>query len=229
MKVSLIILTLNEIVGLREIFPQIPLSSVDEVLAIDGGSTDGTIEFFRSANIPVHIQTVRGRGEAFRLAFEKGSGDALIFFSPDGNENPADIPRFRPFLEKGYDIVIANRMSNGGHNEEDIHILKFRKWANNGFTLAANLTWNRDSYVYDTINGYRAITRPAWERLSPDGPGYTIEYQSSIRAFKHKLRIAEFPTAEGQRVDNRIGSPSVQTGIAFVKMYFRELFTTSAL
>ena len=72
----------------------------------------------------------------------------------------------------------------------------------------ANLTWNRGAYVKDTINGYRAITKSAWQVLALDGHGYTIEYQSSIRCFKHKLKIAEFPTYEDVRIDMQEGSPS---------------------
>lgn len=223
MKISLVILTFNEIVGLREIFDKIPLSSVDEAFAIDGGSTDGTLEFFRERKFPVHVQGKRGRGEAFREAFAKASGDALIFFSPDGNEDPADIVKFLPYLRQGYDMVVATRMVRGARNEEDHLVFKWRKWANNAFNLLANWTWNRQPFVTDTINGFRAITREAWRRLALDGPGYTIEYQSSIRAFKLGLRIAEFPTIEGQRLDGREGSPSTQTGIAFLKMYISEI------
>ena len=223
MKVSLVFLTLNEIVGLREIFDRAPLDSVDEVLAIDGGSIDGTQEFFKNKRVPVFVQEVKGRGEAFRLAFSKAGGDALLFFSPDGNEDALDIPKFKPLLEAGNDMVIATRMVKGAYNEEDHKIFKWRKWANNAFTLMANLTWNRGPYVTDTINGFRAITKKAWKQLALDGMGYTIEYQSSIRAFKKHLRIAEFPTHEGQRIDNQEGSPSMLTGLAFLRLYFSEL------
>ncbi len=223
MKISLIILTLNEITGLKELFDKIPTSAVDEVFAVDGGSTDGTLEFLKEKGVTVHIQNKRGRGEAFRVAFDKAVGDALIFYSPDGNEDAADIPKFRSYLENGAEIVIGNRMNNGGFNEEDIHILKPRKWANNFFTLRATLSWNKNSYLYDTINGFRAITRSAWTTLSPDGPGYTIEYQTSIRAMKKGLKVSEFPTHESQRIDNRVGSPSISTGLAFLKIFASEL------
>lgn len=223
MKVTLVILTYNEIVGLRELFARIPFDSVHEAFAVDGGSKDGTLEFFREHNFPVHIQTTRGRGDAFRLAFEKATGDALLFFSPDGNEDPRDIPKFGPLLEAGNDMVVATRMVPGAHNEEDDQLFKWRKWANNAFNTMANLTWNRGRFVTDTINGFRAITKDAWKRLALDGPGYTIEYQSSIRAFKLGLKIAEFPTFEASRIDAREGSPSIHTGIAFLKMFFSEL------
>lgn len=223
MKISLVLLTYNEIVGLKALWNQIPFDQVDEVFAVDGGSTDGTLEFFKEKNLKVYGQEIKGRGEAFRIAFRKASGDALLFFSPDGNENPADIPKFKPLLEQGNDIVIATRMVRDARNEEDDQIFKWRKWANNGFTLIANLTWNRSKYVTDTINGYRAITKSAWEKIQPNGPGYTIEYQSSIRAFKLGLKIAEFPTIEANRIDDRVGSPSIQTGLAFVKLYLSEV------
>ena len=223
MKISLVILTLNEIVGLREIFQKIPLDQVDEVIAVDGGSKDGTIEFLKEKNIPVYFQDIKGRGEAFRVAFRKAAGEALILFSPDGNEDPADIPKFKPLLEAGHDIVIATRMTKDAHNEEDEDFLRLRKWVNNAFTLIANILWNRQKFVTDTINGYRAITKKAWNELALDGPGYTIEFQGTIRAFKKKLKIAEFPTYENKRIDNGFGSPSLDTGIAFLKILLYEI------
>lgn len=223
MNISLVFLTLNEIVGSKALYENIPLNAFDESLVIDGGSTDGTKEFFHKKRIPVYVQEVKGRGEAFRIAFEKAKGDALIFFSPDGNEDPKDIPKFKSFLDKGYDIVIATRMVKGARNEEDDQILRWRKWANKSFTLMANLTWNKGLFITDTINGFRAITRKAWQELALDGQGYTIEYQSCIRAFKRGLKIAEFPTTEGSRIDDRGGSPSIKTGLVFLRLYFSEL------
>lgn len=223
MKLTLAILTYNEITGLQNLFDKIPFEAVDEAFCVDGGSTDGTLEFFKQKNFKVYAQTKRGRGEAFRVAFEKAEGDAVLFFSPDGNENPADIPKFKPLLEKGNDIVVATRMVKGAHNEEDEQVLKWRKWANNAFNVMANATWNRGPFVTDTINGFRAITKTAWAQIQPDAQGYTIEYQGSIRAFKKRLKIAEFPTYESGRLDQREGSPSIQTGLSFLKLYFSEL------
>ncbi len=224
-KMSLVFLTFNEITGLKSLWPNIQgeLSQFEEVFAVDGGSNDGTLEFFEEHGISVHGQDKRGRGEAFRVAFAKASGDALLFYSPDGNEDAADLGKFRIHFENGADMVIATRMTKDAHNEEDEDFLKWRKWANNFFNIIANWTWNRGEFVTDSINGYRAISRKAWKEIQPDGEGYTIEYQSTIRAFKKRLRIVEFPTYEANRIDDQIGSPSLSTGLAFVKAYFREL------
>ncbi len=230
MKVSLVLLTWNEIEGVKALWDRIPFDAVDEAFAVDGGSTDGTLEFYAEKGFRVLRQHSKGRGEAFRMAFERAQGDALLFYSPDGNEDPADIPKFRQPLEQGAQMVIASRMMKGAHNEEDDLWFKWRKWANNSFNLLANLTWNRRQagkkkvFISDTINGYRAITKEAWDLIRPDGLGFTIEYQSSIRAMKLGLQVAEIPTYEGERIGGESYAKSLPTGLKFIKLYLNELF-----
>lgn len=230
MKIGLIILTLNEIDCLKHMLPKLPSpsseSGFDSIYAVDGGSTDGTVEYFKENNIQVVGQSKRGRGQAFHEAFEKiPDMDAFIFFSPDGNEDPKDLPKFKKLLQDGSDIVIASRIMKGAVNEEDSQIFKWRKWANIFFNILANLFFRKDGpYIHDTINGYRAITRKAYQKMALDAQDYTIEYQSTIRAFKNKLKVVEFPTHEGERYAGETGAPSIPTGIRFVKRFFVELF-----
>lgn len=226
MRLTLVILTKNEIEGVRAVIPKLPRYAVDEILAVDGGSTDGTREYLVSQGIRVLSQSSPGRGEACRMGVEAADGDAVILFSPDGNEDPSDILKFRPLLEDGNDVVIASRMMKGAHNEEDVSIIRLRKWANLVFGFLANIFFNRSRYyVTDTINGYRAITRRAFSDLRIDATGFTIEYQMSMRAMKKRLRIAEFPTHEGQRIGGESGSKSLPTGIRFIRCFWHELFS----
>ncbi|MBX3022821.1 MAG: glycosyltransferase [Bdellovibrionales bacterium] len=227
MKITLCILCRNELECLKLMLPRLPQpgprSGYDAWVAIDGGSTDGSVEFLQSHGIPVVAQSRRGRGDAFLQAFDKIDSDAYIFFSPDGNEDPDDFTRFRLELTKGADLVIASRMMKGAVNEEDIHWIRLRKWANNAFNLLANLLFRRAGpYITDSINGYRAITRAAARRLNLDSLDYTIEYQMTIRALKARLNIAEFPTHEGQRLAGDTGAQSIPTGIRFLKKLWRE-------
>lgn len=226
-RIALCLLTKNELPCLRIVFPTLPApserSGFNALYAIDGGSTDGTIDFYKQNNVKVFVQSARGRGEAFHTAFREIDADAYIFFSPDGNEDPKDLPRFRELLNQGADLVIASRMMKGAVNEEDHQLFRWRKWANNAFNFIVNLLFRRKGpYITDTINGYRAITREAALRLKLDAVDYTIEYQMSIRALKSRMNIVEFPTIEGQRVAGETGAPSFETGLKFIRRLWFE-------
>ena len=86
---ALFISTLNEIEGITKLFHEIPISGFDECYALDGGSWDGTIEFFEKRGIKV-IPNIK-KGEIFNAGAEITECENLVFFAPDGNEDPDDI------------------------------------------------------------------------------------------------------------------------------------------
>ena len=57
MKTTLCILTKNELPCLEVLLPEIlavcKKNSIDKIFAIDGGSTDGTVEFFKKNNVNI--------------------------------------------------------------------------------------------------------------------------------------------------------------------------------
>jgi len=222
-KRSIILLTFNEIEAVPKLFDRIPRSCADEILAVDGGSKDGTIEFLRGKGVRVEVQPRRGRGVAFQLAPEAAKGDHWVFYSPDGNEDPADVPTLFAKLDEGFDMAIASRMMAGAFNEEDIHWFRPRKWVNQTFTLGANLLWNRSRYLTDTINGFRGVTRAAFAAMKPDADGFEIEFQISIRAMKLGLKVAEIPTREGPRLGGASTAESWPTGVRFVRRFLNEV------
>lgn len=217
----IIILTRNEVEGVRTILPKIPPRLLKLCLAVDYRSTDGTVACFKKYGIPVLRQTVPGRGEAFQLGARATRADNLVFFSPDGNEDPGDIPELIRLLKKGNDLVIASRFMKNARNEEDDHFLKWRAWANQAFTYLVYLLWGRR--LTDSINGYRAIRKRSFERLHLDAQGFAIEFQMSIRAVKLGMRIAEIPTREGDRIGGQSTSYAIPTGIRFIGYLIREL------
>ena len=205
-------------------FGRIPWSSFEQILVIDGNSTDGTPEFFQEKGFTVYRQARPGLGAAMIEARQRCTTDALIFFHPDGNEDPRDILVIYAFLETGRDFVVASRMVHGAVNEDDHKSFRPRKWANRGFALIANLAWgygnNRTS---DVTNGLRGIRTSAWDRLRLDSEDLTMDYQMVVRALKYRVTITEFPTREGQRLDGATNFASWSTGVAELKLIWREM------
>ena len=221
---TLVVLTLNEIDGVTDVFPKLPMHCLDEVLVVDGGSTDGTLEFFEARGVRVIRQERRGRGEAFRLAARHARNDFLVFFSPDGNEDPDDIPRLIEGLAAGYDMVIASRFMRGARSEDDDKFLfASRRWGNLMFTWLVNALCRAHTHITDTINGYRAITRSAFTRLAPDAEGYAIEFQMSIRALQLGMRVLEIPTQESPRIGRGVSKlNAIPVGLKFLALLVRE-------
>ncbi len=220
---AIVLLTLNEIEGLKALWSQIPVKEFKEVFAVDGGSTDGTQEFLREHGAGVVVQPIRGRGVAFRCAADASSAERLIFFSPDGNEDPADIVRLDDALQAGADLAIARRFGPGAVNEEDGETVRLRARVNDTLSQVANRLFYDGPRVYDTINGFRALRRSALLQLDTTVKRFPIEYQITIRAMQRGWKIAEVPTREGQRIGGERKAASWPVGVDHLKVLLTEL------
>lgn len=221
MGTTLVILTRNEIKAVTALFDKIPFKQVDEAFVVDGQSKDGTIEFFKKKKVSVIVQQKLGRGEAFRIALEKAKQENVIFFSPDGNEDPKDIPKIAALLDKGFDLVVASRFMKGARADDHLLLVPYRGWGNRFFSGLANLAFG--GHMTDSINGFRGCNKKKIKELQLDAQGFAIEYQMSMRAMKRKYKIKEIPTFEGDRIGGQSSAKTVQTGLYFVKILLREL------
>ena len=93
MSTVITVLTLDEIDGVTAIMPRVKREWADEIVFVDGGSTDGTIEKAEEMGFKVIHQTNKGEGNAFRIGIENTKSDYVMMFSPDGNDVPEDIPK----------------------------------------------------------------------------------------------------------------------------------------
>ena len=219
---ALVLLVLNEIDGLRETWNRIPIDDFAVTIAVDGGSTDGSRAFLTDRGIPILDQPIPGRGVAFRVAAEAVSTDRLVFYSPDGNEDPADIIKLDDLLLNGARLAIASRFARGSVNEES-DWLRPRARVNQSLTWIANRIFNQGSYVTDSINGFRAIRRQDLLELDTSVKRFPIEYQISIRAMQRQWRIEEIATIEGQRSGGESKALSWPVGKDHLKVLFSEL------
>jgi len=206
MKVTLLIPTLNEIHGMREIMPRIDPAWCEQIIFLDGGSTDGTIEYAREKGYDVVLQDKPGLINAYRQVYPYIKGDALMTFSPDGNSVPELIPALIAKLEEGNDMVIASRYLGDATSDDDTWITGL---GNAVFTGLINILFG--GHYTDAMVIYRIYRTKMCEDLGLlVDTEYSLERRFkhmiswepllSMRAAKAKLRIAEIPGDEPDRI-----------------------------
>jgi len=224
-KVGLCLLVWNEIDGCRQDIPNLNLESFDEVFALDGGSTDGTIEFLESVGLEVVRQNRRGYDWAYIEAFQRTTCDALILYHPKGTVDPETIHNVGAALQQGFDLVIASRNAKGARNEEDSQFLKPRKW----FVLAlsavtAAIWWRgRGPVVWDVLHGFRGMRRDAFFVMNPVAHSLSMDLQMVVRSYRMGLTRVEVPIREGSRLSGSTHFKALPTGIKLLKYIWVEL------
>ena len=219
MKSLLVIPTLNEIDGMKQVISKINHDWVDEILIVDGGSIDGTIEEAKKQNINVLMQTTKGsHGAAILDAFNSTDADYLLMFGADGNNEPEEIPKMLSKIKEGYDQVINSRFSKTSKNDDAGLIDGF---GNRMFTFFANVFFGGN--LPDTLSSSRAITRKAWDEIKMDELGLSNVYQISIRGMIKKQKIFSLAANEPARIGGERKMHRLPTGIQLSLRLLKEL------
>lgn len=225
--VSLIIPTLNEAKNLPLVLPYIPLNWVDEVVLVDGRSTDGTVEVARQIMPSIHVvlEKKKGKGAAMKAGYESSRGDILIVMDADGSNDPREIPRFiRPLLE-GADFVKGSRFATGGGTTD---MPRFRVAGNMGFVIMSNqlfgVRWT------DLCYGFHAFWRHCLKDIDLTSfDGFEIDTALYLQAAHRKLKIVEVPSFEGYRFYGIGKLKTIPDGWRVLKTIMREWRLSLAL
>jgi len=219
MSVSLCLLVWNEAHGCETELPKIDFSLFDQVFAIDGGSTDGTIENLENAGIEVRPQSRRSYNAAYIDALDFFDTDSVVLYHPKGTIDPSSLSVMVDLLNKGNDLVIASRMMPGAVNEEDDQIIRHRKWFGEGLALASSVRWNRSKAkrITDPLHGYRGCSRKFAYSLNLRATGVTADLEMVQHAYESKAQVVEFPIQESERVEGTTHFPAYKTGKELLK------------
>ena len=217
MSTAIIILTLDEIDGVRAIIPKLNKDWAEEIIFVDGGSKDGTVEEAKKLGFKVIHQNNKGEGNACRIGVEKTNSYHIMFFSPDGNDEPEAIPGLIKKIEGGYDIVHISRFGKGSYSEDAGIIDNF---GNRMFTFLVNVFFG-GNYT-DALNGFRIIKRGVMNELKTDAQHLNIEQQICIRAAKKKLKVFEIDGREPNRIGGERKMKPIPTGASLSAQIIKE-------
>ena len=212
MSTVIIITTLNEIIGVKKIVPQINREWAEEIIFVDGGSTDGTIEEAKKMGFKVVMQKQKGEfagghGTAFLQGVNATTSDNILLFSPDGNDEVEKIPELIEKIKEGYDQVLVTRFGKGSVNLDAGIIDTF---GNKMFAFLVNVFFG--GLWTDSLNESRIISRNAFNELRFDAMGMSSTQQMSIRGLKRRQKICEIIGNEGKRIGGKRKMRPISTG-----------------
>lgn len=219
-RVSVIIPALNEAENLPHVLPRIP-AGVDEVILVDGHSTDDTIAVARVLYPAIHVvqQEGRGKGAALRSGFAAATGEIIVMLDADGSTDPAEIPAFVGALLAGADFAKGSRFLQGGGTAD---MPMYRRCGNGLFVLIVRILFG--GRYSDLCYGYNAFWSWAIRDLHLDGDGFEIETIMNIRALRMGLHVTEIPSFEAERVYGEGRLQTIPDGWRVLKAIFRERF-----
>ena len=224
MTVALCLIAWNEIDGCRHDVPLIDRSRFEQIFCIDGGSSDGTVEYLRSLDIPVYEQSAKGLNQACKDGVRHCECDAIVFFHPKATVPVEDAYKFREYFDKGYELVVASRMMKDSVNEEDEKLIRPRKWFVLGLGLAARIFFKREgNTVWDTLHGFRGATIGAFEKMNISDRSPSVDIEMVCRSYKLRLKRKEFPTRESARTSGDTHFKAFSTGKKLIRYILWEL------
>ncbi|MFC1606561.1 glycosyltransferase family 2 protein [Candidatus Latescibacterota bacterium] len=218
MKYSLIVISLNEVEGMKATLPKIDKNLFHERLVIDGGSTDGSIEYAESLGYTVIRQKSKGVVGGLREGIDAATGDALLMYTPDNNMIPEKIPEMIAKMEEGYDMVVASRYLNGAKSYDDTIISGFGNWM---FT-----TLNRVIFgckTTDVLQLFRIIRKDMFTKLNME-IGLSFTTRLWIRGTQAKLKLGEISGDEPARIGGESSRSIIKNGLVEVFTILEEFF-----
>ncbi|MBA2630215.1 MAG: glycosyltransferase family 2 protein [Thermoleophilaceae bacterium] len=223
-RISVVIPTKDEASNVAWVLERVP-SYVDEVILVDGQSTDGTVEVARAVcpELTLVVEPRPGKGAALRAGFAAATGDIVVMLDADGSMDPGDIDRYVNRLEDGCDLVKGSRFRQGG-GSSDISML--RKLGNLGLLRLFNLLYR--SQFTELCYGFMGFRREKLAGLRLRADGFEIETEIVARAVRSGLVVGEIPSFEDERRHGESKLSPGRDGSRVLATLLRERFAERA-
>jgi glycosyltransferase (TIGR04182 family) len=192
--VCVLVPTLDEAETIGSVIDGLRERGYENVLVIDGGSTDGTVEIAREHGAHVERQTGQGKGRAIREAFSMIEAEFVLMLDGDGTYRAADADTMLEPLRAGRaGHVIGNRFAD----MEPGAMPRLNRIGNRLINRAFAFVHGRD--LVDITSGYRAFTRESVERFRLSSTGFGIETELAVECVKHDVDTEVVPVTYRSR------------------------------
>jgi hypothetical protein len=219
--VSVVIPAMNEAANLPAVFATVP-EWVDEIVLVDGRSTDDTVVVARTLrpDVKVVLQGGIGKGDALLAGFAEATGDIIVTLDADGSADGGEIVSFVSTLLGGADFAKGSRFASAGGSED---ITLVRRYGNKLLSVAVNAIFG--TQYTDLCYGFNAFWSRHLAVLNLDSAGFEVETQMSIKAAKAGLRVHEVPSHERPRIHGSSNLIAARDGCRVMALILQERFS----
>lgn len=224
--ISVVIPAKNEEGTIADIVKSVQKYSED-VIVIDGSSTDKTAEYAKAAGARVIDIPPIGKGNALCGSIKHIKNAITVFIDADGSHIPEDIPKLvEPILEGKADHVSASRLLGGSDELHGTFDETFRLMGSSFITACIN--WKFKVRLSESQNGFRAIKTDVLRELDLRERITTIEQEMIIKTLKQGYRMAEVPSHERRRFFGESNISLRKVSFRYVYSFVKYLFFTRA-
>ena len=181
---------------LRLTYSGLPRDVVDQVILVDDGSRDETIQVARELGLKVFIHNRNyGYGANQKTCYRealKAGASIVVMVHPDYQYDPTLLPEvIRPIQEGTADVVLGSRLLGGDPMKHGMPWWKFL--ANRFLTGAENYVFGLKLSEYHT--GYRAYRSEAVDAVNfqMNSDNFIFDQEIMAQFVREGLRIAEVP------------------------------------
>jgi dolichol-phosphate mannosyltransferase len=227
MQVSIVIPFYNEVLNVAklqaELVPVAAALSVAgpiELILVDDGSTDGSLEAFRqgihpSAGVDLrferHTQN-RGLGAALRTGFAVAQGEVVVTTDSDGTYAFGEIPALLARLTSSVDLVTASPYHPRGGVDG---VPGYRLVLSRGSSLIYRILVDAHLYTYTSL--FRAYRRSVISLVPFQSSGFLAGTELLVKALLLGYTAAEYPTVLHSRASGVSKAKLTRTTMAHLR------------
>lgn len=219
---SVVLPTLDEGGGLRVLLPRIAelfktLGVSGEILVIDGGSKDDTVEVARAAGARTLRQKGRGFGSAVREGIAAASADWVAILDADGSHAPEALVRF--WARRGEaDLIVGSRYCRGGSAEMPLT----RQILSRSLNMVAK-RW-LELPVRESSSGFRLYRRAAAVAVNSAATDFSVQQDLLVGILAAGGRVVEEPIHYAPRVAGASKANAWKLLPAYIRLLWRLKF-----
>jgi len=176
----------------------VPAGVVDEILVVDGGSSDSTVALAQAGGARVILEPRRGYGQACATGVAAARGDIVLFLDADGADDPGQMPDLlAPLRGNRADMVLGSRLAGEIAPGAMPYHQRF------GNQLAAWLIRRLYGLPLTDLSPFRAVGRQSLLALEMEDMGYGWPTEMIVKAARKGWRVAEIPVRYRPRIGGR--------------------------